>query len=200
MKHSYKVTIALLTYNRCAKGFLKQSLEAALGQTLHDFELLVVDNHSSDRTAELVMGYEDPRLTYIRQPPGGNATASYIRSAHMSRGEYILFAHDDDVMEPNMIEGQLGFIERHPDLLVASNNVSLIDESGRPIQAKLYDLEEDRSLTPPNTSKGTWKKNYGCRPDTPLQEGTVCQGRIPMAGNAGPGISRQRRYLDPVHA
>ena len=128
-KSEYKLTVALLTHNRCASGFLKKALEAILAQTYTDFELLVVDNHSSDHTAELVMKYEDPRLTYIRQPAGGNATTSYIRSSHMSRGEYIIFAHDDDVMEPTMIERQLEFAKRYPDLLVISNNVSLIDES-----------------------------------------------------------------------
>lgn len=143
MTHSYKITIALLTYNRCGSGYLKESLEAILAQTYTDFELLVVDNHSTDNTAELVMSYEDPRLTYIRQPAGGNATTSYIRSSIMSRGEYIIMAHDDDVMEPTMIEQQVAFLEKHPELLVVSNNVSLMDEFGVMIQPRLYELEED---------------------------------------------------------
>lgn len=143
MKPSYKITIALLTYNRCASGYLKEALDAVLAQTFTDYELLVVDNHSSDNTAELVMGYKDPRLTYIRQPPGGNATTSYIRSAIMSRGEYIIMAHDDDIMEPTMIERQVAFLEKNPDLLVVSNNVSLMNESGTLIQPRLYDLNKD---------------------------------------------------------
>lgn len=143
MKNGYKITIALLTYNRCDSGYLKQSLDAILAQTFKDFELLVVDNHSTDGTPEFLRGYHDPRMTYIRQPPGGNATTSYIRSALMSRGEYIIMAHDDDIMEPTMIERHVGLIEKHPDLLVVSNNVSLIDTSGNPIQPSLYDLDED---------------------------------------------------------
>lgn len=143
MIRSYKITIALLTYNRCESGYLKESLDAILAQTYTDFELLVVDNHSTDSTAKLVMSYGDPRLTYIRQPAGGNATTSYIRSSIMSRGEYIIMAHDDDVMEPTMIERQVAFIEKHPELLVVSNNVSLIDDAGVLIQPRFYELEED---------------------------------------------------------
>ncbi|MBF0329418.1 MAG: glycosyltransferase [Nitrospirae bacterium] len=143
MNHSYKITIALLTHNRCESGFLKESLEAILAQTYTDFELLVVDNHSTDNTAEFVMGYEDPRLTYIRQPSGGNASTSYIRSSIMGRGEYIIMAHDDDIMEPTMIERQIAFIENNPELLVVSNNVSLIDDSGVLIQPSLYELDGD---------------------------------------------------------
>lgn len=144
MKRRYKITIALLTYNRCEMGYLRESLEAILAQSYTDFELMVVDNHSTDKTAEFVMSYDDPRLTYIRQPPGGNATFSYIRSSLMGRGEYIIMAHDDDIMEPGMIKRQLEFIEKYPDLLVVSNNVSLIDDAGNLIQPKLYDLKEDQ--------------------------------------------------------
>jgi glycosyltransferase involved in cell wall biosynthesis len=143
MKRGYNVTIALLTYNRCEKGFLKQALEAILAQTYKDFELLVLDNHSTDATAEFIMRYEDPRLTYVRLPAGGNATSSYIRSALMSRGEYLIFAHDDDIMEPTMIERQLEWTRTHPECLVVSNNVSLINESSELIQRKLYDLDKD---------------------------------------------------------
>jgi len=143
MKHGYKITIALLTYNRCENGYLRESLEAILEQSYTDFELMIVDNHSTDNTAELVMSYDDPRLTYIRQPSGGNATTNYIRSSLMARGEYIIMAHDDDIMEPTMISRQVEFIEKNPDLLVVSNNVSLIDDSGNLIQGKLYDLKED---------------------------------------------------------
>ncbi|MEN6374038.1 MAG: glycosyltransferase [Smithella sp.] len=143
MSHSYKITIALLTYNRCSSGYLKEALDAILAQTYTDFELLVMDNHSTDDTARFVLSYDDPRLTYVRQPPGGNATTNYIRAALMSRGEYIIMAHDDDIMEPTMIERHVAFIEKHPGILVVSNNVSLMDESSVPIQPHLYELKEN---------------------------------------------------------
>lgn len=143
MKKSRKLTIALLTYNRCNSGYLQKSLDAVLRQTYSDFELLVVDNHSTDTTAELVLSYNDPRLFYIRQPPGGNATTSYNHALWMSRGEYIIFTHDDDIMEPTLIERQMAFVEKHPDLLCLASNVSLIDERGRLVQPRLYELDND---------------------------------------------------------
>lgn len=143
MSHCYKITIALLTYNRCGNGYLKEALDAILAQTYQDFELLVMDNHSTDATAELVLNYTDTRLTYVRQPPGGNATTNYIRAALMSRGEYIIMAHDDDIMEPTMIERHVAFIDKNPGVMIVSNNVSLMDESSAPIQPRLYELEDD---------------------------------------------------------
>jgi glycosyltransferase involved in cell wall biosynthesis len=143
MKHDCKLTVVLLTYNRNSGGFLKESLEAVLGQTYSDFEFIVADNHSTDDTADFVLGYKDPRLTYIRQPPGGNASSSYLRSLWMARGNYVLFTHDDDVMEPEMIERQMSFLDKHPGLLCVGANVSLIDTTGRTIQPRLYELEKD---------------------------------------------------------
>jgi len=143
MSFDFEITVALLTRNRCAQGYLKEALDAILAQTHTDFELLVVDNFSADSTSEFIRTYSDPRLTYIRQPPGGNATNSYIRSTVMARGKYILIAHDDDIMETIMIERQLEFMREHPDCLMVATNVSLIDESGTEIQKRLYSLDED---------------------------------------------------------
>jgi glycosyltransferase involved in cell wall biosynthesis len=143
MAYDFPVTIALLTYNRCRKGYLKASLDAILAQSFTDFELLVVDNHSTDDTAELVSACDDPRLTYVRLPPGGNPTTSYIRSALMARGRTIIMAHDDDIMEPTLIERQMALLKEHPDLLLVGSNVSLMDEAGTTLQPRLYDLAED---------------------------------------------------------
>lgn len=85
-----KLTIALQTYNRGRSGYLRESLEAILAQSYGDFELLVLDNHSTDETPDLVLGYKDPRLTYIRQPPGGTSATNYNRALWMSRGIYVL--------------------------------------------------------------------------------------------------------------
>jgi len=139
----HHISIVLLTHNRCAAGYLKVALDAILKQTYSDFELLVVDNYSTDDTAQLVLSYDDSRLCYIRQPPGGNATTSYNHAMWMSRGDYILFTHDDDIMAPEMIERQMGFINQHPDILCCATNVGLIDEKGEPIQSSLYDLDQN---------------------------------------------------------
>lgn len=139
-----KLTVALLTYNRGGSSYLKQALDAILNQTYTDFELLVMDNHSSDNTAEFILSYNDPRLTYIRQPPGGNGSTNYITALWMSRGEYIILTHDDDVMEPTLLEKQMAFVDSNPSVLCVGANVKLIDENGGTIQEQLYDLGEDR--------------------------------------------------------
>ncbi len=144
MEKSHHLTVALLTCNRCTDGYMKSALDAILNQTYADFELLVFDNYSSDNTAELVLSYDNPRLYYVRQPPSGNATTSYNHALWMSRGEYVIFTHDDDVMAPELLKRQMSFIQKYPDILCCAANVSLIDERGKQIQTKLYSIEKDR--------------------------------------------------------
>ncbi|MDY6879095.1 MAG: glycosyltransferase [Thermodesulfobacteriota bacterium] len=143
MKGNTKLTIALLTYNRASGSYMQEALEAILNQTYTDFELIVMDNHSTDNTADVVLSYHDSRLTYVRQPPYGNGTTNYTSALWMSRGEYILLTHDDDVMEPNMIEKQMAFIKNNPRVLCVGTNVSLIDEKGELIQDQMYEFGGD---------------------------------------------------------
>lgn len=140
------LAVALLTYNR--SGYLRQSLEALLGQTYGDFELMVCDNHSTDDTAELVLACKDPRITYVRHAPGGNPGSNHLSAIRMTRGDFILITHDDDIAEPRLLERQMAFMERHPDTRCLAANVSLIDGEGRLLQPRLYDMDQDRLFPP----------------------------------------------------
>jgi hypothetical protein len=135
------LTIALLSHNRA--HYAKVALEALQSQSCGDFELLFMDNHSTDETAELVLSYKDPRLIYVRQPPGRNPSENEAAALWMSRGEYVLVTHDDDVASPFLVERYMQFLRRHPDMLAVSSNVSLINEAGMPLQPRLYDMEQD---------------------------------------------------------
>lgn len=146
MKKPYKLTVVLLTYNRSKNGYLKASLEAILNQSYKDFELLVFDNYSTDNTSEIILSYDDPRLFYVREAPGGNPTTSYNHALWMSRGEYILFTHDDDIMESELISKYMNILENKPDILCAASNVSLMDSKGNILQEKLYDFEKNLSF------------------------------------------------------
>ncbi|MGD1824086.1 Spore coat polysaccharide biosynthesis protein spsA [Chromobacterium violaceum] len=136
-----KLSIALLSHNRAY--YAKEALDALLCQSYGDFELLFMDNCSTDETAELVLSYKDPRLIYVRHPPGRNPSENEAAALWMSRGKYILITHDDDVSNPSLVGRYMRFLQRYPDVLAVSCNVSLIDEAGVPLQDRLYEMEED---------------------------------------------------------
>lgn len=135
------LTVALLTYNRA--HYLRESLHAILGQTWGDFELLVLDNGSTDETPDVVLGARDKRLRYVRNPPGFTANFNGISAKWIARGDRILITHDDDIMEADMLERQMGLIARYPELTAVWTNQSIIDGQGRLLQAHLSPPGDD---------------------------------------------------------
>ena len=125
------LTVALTTYNRC--HYLRQALPAILGQTYGDFELLVLDNGSTDETPYYVLECKDSRLRYIRNPPGHTSSFNSISAQWIARSERLLITHDDDIMEPKMLERQMALISQRPDLTAIWTNKSIIDADNNQI-------------------------------------------------------------------
>lgn len=123
------LTVALLTYNRL--HYLEQAIAAILAQSYEDFELLVLDNGSSDGTAQFILGLQDPRIRYVRNSRNISTVEFNCRSAyHLALGSRVIVTHDDDVMEHDMLERQMHFMDRHPDVRLVWTRVSDIDQDG----------------------------------------------------------------------
>ena len=129
------LTVALLTYNR--PHYLQESLQAVVGQTYGDFELLVLDNGSTDHTPDVVLGFKDKRIRYVRNAPGHPASFNGLSAVLFARGVRLLVTHDDDVMEPDMLEQQMALLARHPELTAVWTNQSIINEHGQLLQTDL---------------------------------------------------------------
>ncbi|MBH1977498.1 MAG: glycosyltransferase [Comamonadaceae bacterium] len=126
------LTVALLTYNR--RHYLQEALEAILRQSYGNFELLVLDNGSTDDTAEYILGLKDPRIRYIRNAPN-NCTVNFncISAYHIAIGRRVIATHDDDVMEDDMLERQMRFLDEHPGTRLVWTRVRDIDQDGQPM-------------------------------------------------------------------
>lgn len=98
------VTVAISTYNRCE--YLEESLKSVFAQTFKDFEVIVVDDGSTDQTMRVLESIEDPRLRVIQQKNRGLAY-SRNRITEVARGKYIAVHDDDDIMLPWRLEQQL---------------------------------------------------------------------------------------------
>ena len=94
---------------------LEMTIESALHQSYQNIEVIVVDNSSSDATAEEVPSRFGDRVRYIRQPNRDTAGA-YNAGFEVARGEYIQFVDGDDVLAPNKIEKQMDVFQGNPDL------------------------------------------------------------------------------------
>ena len=95
------ISVILNTYNRAA--LLPRAVESVLAQTHEAFELVIADDGSSDRTREVVAGYDDPRVRYVRQRNAGLSAARNLGVASSS-GRYVTFLDDDDEVMPGWLE------------------------------------------------------------------------------------------------
>jgi len=121
------VTVLVPTYNRAS--FLKETIDSVLTQNFSDFELLVVDNHSTDNTYDVVHSYLDPRIRYVCNDSNLGIIGNYNRGLRESVGDYIYLLSDDDIMcdESNL--------KLKVDVLEKFSNVSMVFSSFKTINS-----------------------------------------------------------------
>lgn len=96
-------TVVISTYNR--KDILPRAISSVLNQTLGDFELLVIDNGSTDGTGVMVGVLKDPRIRYVKNPePTSSCDGPRNMGINMAKGAYISFLDDDDIWYPQRLE------------------------------------------------------------------------------------------------
>lgn len=127
------VTIGLPVHN--GERFLAEAIEAVLGQTFHDLELIVSDNASTDGTEPIARRYAgaDPRVVYVRGPANRGAAWNYNHVVEMARGRYFKWQTHDDLIDPTYIEKCLAVLERDPGVALAYGLTRFIDENGQTI-------------------------------------------------------------------
>ena len=108
-----KVSVAIPTYNRKEK--LRRLLESLKASTYKDFEIIVVDDASTDGTEKMIKE-EYPYVKYIRHEKPTLVAKSRNDAIEASEGEYVFFVDDDNVVEPDTIEKLVGYIERHDEV------------------------------------------------------------------------------------
>jgi len=107
-----KVTIAMPTYNRAA--LLKGALASALAQDYADFQVIVIDNASTDDTEAVVRSFSDPRVAYIRNEANLGCTRNFNRAIELNSSPYLSILMDDDIMLPGFISETARMLDEHP--------------------------------------------------------------------------------------
>lgn len=102
------VTVSIATFNRA--GYLGECLDSVLSQSVQDFEVIVVDDGSSDHTRDVISKYRDDRVRYLQQENQGVSVARNLALAE-ARAPFIVIQDDDDVMLPTRIEAHFGALE-----------------------------------------------------------------------------------------
>lgn len=126
------VTIILTTLN--SESFLSRSIESCLAQTHSNFELLIVDGGSTDRTLAIVNSYNDPRIQIIHQPENSGKLpgALNLGMAH-AKGDFITWTQDDCWYEPTAIQIMVDYMQAHLDIDLVYTDYWFVDEQAQPI-------------------------------------------------------------------
>jgi glycosyltransferase involved in cell wall biosynthesis len=111
--------------------YLREAVDSILSQTFSDFEFIIIDDASTDESAEIISSYQDPRIHFIRNGTNLGLTATLNKGLELARGEYIARMDQDDVSLPERLAKQVTFMEARPDLAASGTWAKEIDEAGR---------------------------------------------------------------------
>jgi glycosyltransferase involved in cell wall biosynthesis len=125
-----QVSVIIPCYN--AERFLEETIQSVLDQTCQDFEVIAVDDGSTDRTHEMVTGFDDPRIRYIYQENQGPAAARNTGIAAAS-GEYIAPLDADDLALPHRLAAQLAVLQADAALSVVGSGYVWMDRQGQDV-------------------------------------------------------------------
>lgn len=124
------ISICIPTFNRA--DYLEQTLQSVVHQTIKPFEVIIVDNASTDNTPQIAARYKKFGFTYIRNPKNLGMVGNYNRCLALAQGDYISFLHSDDLISSIWQETWLTTIPDHPaDFYTAS--LCAIDKHNRPL-------------------------------------------------------------------
>lgn len=144
-----RVTVGMPVYN--GEPFLAQALDCLLAQSFSDFELVIADNASTDRTREICQSYavRDPRVRYERNSENIGVDRNFNRVFNLARGEYFRWAAADDLCAPSLLEKCVVTLDAHPEVVLCYSKSRYIDESG----VTLLDYEDRLHLDSPKPNK-----------------------------------------------
>jgi glycosyltransferase involved in cell wall biosynthesis len=144
-----RVSIGLPIYN--AEKYLQEAIDSILAQTYTDFELIISDNASIDRTQEICQAYarRDPRIRYHRNEKNVGAAPNYNLVFGLAKGEYFKWAAHDDNLAPEFLARCVEALDQNPDVVLSMTKTTLIDEHGNHLRDVEYKKDTNADLPDP---------------------------------------------------
>jgi glycosyltransferase involved in cell wall biosynthesis len=138
-----RVSIGLPVYN--GEAFLNEALDSLLAQSYTDFELVISDNASTDRTEAICRerAAGDARIRYVRQDINVGASRNFNRVFELSRGEYFKWAAHDDLQEPDFLKACVEVLDANPDVVLVYPLARDLDEAGNTLKVIGMGLDAD---------------------------------------------------------
>lgn len=123
------VSVCINAYN--SADVIGETIESVLNQTYKNLQIIIVDDCSTDNTAEIVKSYDDDRIELYTLPKNFNISNANNECLHRARGEYIAHIDSDDIWVEDKIEKQIKFLEENPHYGACFTHATLMDKTGR---------------------------------------------------------------------
>lgn len=141
-----QVSIALPVYN--GMNFIEQAVESLLNQSFRDFEIIIIDDGSNDKTPEILksLAVSDPRIKVFRNQKQEGICNALNKAISYAQGDLIARMDADDIAHPTRLEKQVKQFWSNPNLIVLGTDVELIDEQGKVIGYRHYPQSHNEIL------------------------------------------------------
>ena len=129
-----KVSVFIPVHNR--EAYIGAAIESILSQSFSDYELLLIDDGSTDRSVEVIRSYNDPRIRAVCNGRNLGIPQTRNRGLELARGEYIALLDSDDIARPDRLLTQVSFLDQHPDYVQVGGWTQAMDEHGHTLKKK----------------------------------------------------------------
>ena len=128
MNANPKISVVMSCYNR--ESYVRDAIESILNQTYTDFEFIIIDDCSTDKTPEIIQEYadKDNRIIFIRNQENMDYNYNLRKGFKIAKGEYIARMDDDDISLPERFEKQVSYLDQHPDITVLGTFIKTFGE------------------------------------------------------------------------
>ena len=126
-----KVSVCIPVYN--GEKYITQTVRSVLNQTYKEYELLIVDNHSTDHTIEKIQRFSDAGIRLIKNEKNYGMFENWNICLRQARGEYIQMLCADDFLEPDCLEGKVRVLEKYQDVVMVFGASNVVDAQGKVI-------------------------------------------------------------------
>lgn len=121
-----KVSVVMPAYN--AEKYIREAVDSILNQTFTDFEFIIINDGSTDRTKEIILEYDDPRIVLLENEKNSGIVVTLNKGIQFARGEYIARMDSDDISLRNRIERQVSFLDSHVHIGVVGSALQVFGE------------------------------------------------------------------------
>lgn len=138
------ISVILPVFN--AESYISESVSSILSQTFNDFELIIINDGSTDNSESIILSFNDKRIKYYRNDKNSGLIYTLNRGLGLAKGKYIARMDADDICNPNRFEEQVSFLQNHMDIGIVGSEAILFQDCPKNKYGYFYKPKNDKKI------------------------------------------------------